>query len=682
MNINKDIGIPGIIPGYHILEAIRESYPHTVYRAESKAAGTEVVIKTLTDKYPKNEDLAGIQREYRIIKELGHHGVIRVLELVSHGHGNLAIVMEKFGESLDLYVSRFENRAMPLDQFFALSIRLVEICLEMHERKIVHKNLQPANILINGDGDLRLIDFNVSSELSREHLDRASISEWNEKTLPYISPEQTGRINRDIDYRTDFYTLGVSFFQLLTGHLPFNANDSLEWVHSIISRQAPLAHTVNGNIPRMLAEILAKLMSKNAEDRYQSSYGLKVDLEKCRDQWSKGLHDLSFSIGQSDVSRRFQIPQKLYGRESEINKLESCFNNASAGAVEFCLVSGYSGIGKTSLVHELGKPIVQKKGYLINGKFEQFRQNAPYVALASAFQDLMRQLLGEPKKQLDSWSEKISGALGSSAHLIIELIPELELIIGKQPPVPDLSPTETQNRFQLLFVNFVKVFADAEHPLVIFLDDLQWSDVPTLNLVNRLVTSHELSHLLFIGAYRDNEVENTHPLSLTIREIQGKRVVEHLLLTPLNFDATDQLTRETFLCEPGRSAALSQIVYEKSAGNPFFTIELLKNLHDREIIYFNSARGCWDWDIDVVKNVDYSDNVIGILVANQARLEPSTQHVLQLAACIGASFDLKTLSIIRESSMEKTGAELQEALRSNMVAPVNESYRFVGAQSV
>jgi predicted ATPase/class 3 adenylate cyclase/GAF domain-containing protein len=678
MSANKDIFSPAIVPGYTILETIRVSYPHTILLARKDPGGEAVVIKTLTGKYPKNEDLAGIRREYRIIRNMDIGGVVRAHELVPYGNGNLALVLEKFGTSLEDHLHTFSNKVMPPDKFFEFSGRLVDICRQIHEKRIVHKNIQPANILVDEDGGLRVIDFNVSSELTREHLNRSSVLEWNERSLPYISPEQTGRINRDIDYRTDFYSMGVTFFQLVTGQLPFSATDPLEWVHFIISRQPPLASSVNPEVSLMLSQILAKMMSKNAEDRYQSSYGVKADLEKCRDLWSKGQQEVSFQIGSSDVSRRFQIPQKLYGRENELSKLESCFNNAAEGAVEFCLVSGYSGIGKTSLVHELGKPIISKKGYLIDGKFEQFRQNAPYAALASAFRDLTRQILGEPQKQLDIWNERISKALGSSAHLITELIPELELIIGKQPPVPDLLPAEAQNRFQLLFVNFVKVFANEEHPLVIFLDDLQWSDIPTLNLLNRLVTSHELSHLLLIGAYRDNEVETAHPLSLTISDIQAKRNVEQLFLKPLDLAATEALTRETLLCNDDRTAGLSRIIFEKSAGNPFFTIELLKNLKERDIIFFDASRGCWDWDLAGAKNADYSDNVIGILVANQSRLDPDTQEVLQLAACIGNSFDLKTLSIIHGTSMESTASSLLEALKQNMIAPASESYRLVG----
>lgn len=681
MEINKDIGVIELIPGYVIHDKIQESYPHVIYRATRKEDGVPVVIKTLVDKYPKKEDLANIRREHQITHHLQFEGVIKVFTLQPYGHGNLAMVMEQFGLSIKDLLAQREHRVLPLEEFYPLALKLVKILGEVHKKKIVHKNLIPSNILIDQiSGELRIIDFGSASELTREHLDTISISNRIEGSLPYISPEQTGRMNRDIDYRTDYYSLGVSFFEMLSGKLPFEANDPLEWVHYHISRPPPAPNSINKNIPEALARIVLKLMSKNAEDRYQSSYGLQVDLEKCWEQFKQGVENTSLILGEADVSQVFQIPQKLYGREVELEKLESYFENASHGSVELCLISGSPGVGKTVLVHELGRSIVKKRGYLIQGKFEQFRQNTSYIALANAFRDLMRQLLGESKPRLDNWCHKISEALGANAQLIIDFVPELELIIGKQDSVPDLSPAETQNRFLLLFQNFVKVFAREDHPFVIFLDDLQWSDVPTLNLIHRLVTTQELSHLLIIGTFRDNEVDATHPLNLTLSDIEGKRFIERLSLHPLTEEATNQLTKDTLLHEENQTRELSHLIYEKTGGNPFFTIELLKNLQEREIIFFNIQKRNWDWDSQAVRGIAYSDNVVDILVANQNRLSESTQHVLQLAACIGTTFDLRTLSIIEESTMEKTGAELYEALKANMVKPQNDSYKYVGLE--
>jgi predicted ATPase/class 3 adenylate cyclase len=669
------------IPGFAVTEKVCDSFPHVVYRATRETDGETVVLKTLAADYPKKEDLASLQREYRITRNLDVDGVIRVHDLVAHGQGNLALVMEGFGISLRAYLDLFPNRILPADQFFPLALRMVDVCGRIHDRRIIHKNLEPSNILIRPvDGEIRLIDFGSSSELSREHQDSAALAKWIEGALPYISPEQTGRINRDIDYRSDFYTLGVTFYEMLTGRLPFQANDPLEWIHATISRQPEPPDRINPQVPKALSAVVMKLLAKNAEDRYQSSYGLETDLKECAALWRSGSSETTFPLARADVSRRFQIPQKLYGREHELARLEAHFENAAHGAVEFCLVSGYSGIGKTALVRELGRSVVRQNGYLIRGKFDQYRQNAAYAALGAAFRDLVRQLLGESRERLDQWQADIRDALGTNAQLIIDVIPELVHVIGQQPQVQDLSPAEAQVRFQMAFVQFVRVFARAEHPLVIFLDDLQWSDVPTLHLVTRLVTAHELSHLFIIGAYRDNEVDTTHPLSLTLREIEGKRFVENLSLQPLDQSATDMLARETLQCSAERAGPLSQVLYERSGGNPFFTIELLTNLKDREIIRFDAASGGWTWEMSAVRQVHYTDNVVDIIIARQNRLPPATQNVLQLAACIGATFDLRTLSIIREASPEQTNAELEDALKAHLVVPLNASYKYVGTE--
>ncbi len=673
--------IDKLVPGYEILERIYQSGVHVLYRARRIENKEEVIIKTCADKYPKKEDLLEIQREYRIGSQLKIEGVIKYYDLVPYGLGNLAVIMERFGISLHDYVSKFENQIIPLNKFYPLAIRLVQICGNIHVKKIVHKQIEPSNILIDPvSEEVVIVDFGAASELSREYLENVSFSKLLKGNLPYLSPEQTGRINREIDYRSDFYSLGMTFYEILNGQLPFQANDPLEWVHSIISRDPMPLHESNPRVPHKLSEIITKLISKNAENRYQSAYGLIKDLEKCRESLDKGHHDFSFDIAEFDVSRKFKIPQKLYGREEEVEKLESYFSRSSDGSIEFCLVSGYSGVGKTALVKELRRSIVKKNGHFIRGKFEQFRQNAPYVAVGNAFSDLMRQLLGESENRLKSWQKKIKQSLGSNAQLMVDLIPELQIVIGEQEVVPELSLEESQNRFLMLFVNFVKVFAAEDHPLVIFLDDLQWSDVPTLKLINRLVTANDLGYLFVIGAYRDNEIDTTHPLNLTLREIQSNRFVENLSLSPLDLEATTQLTRDTLLADPTRSKELSRVFYEKTGGNPFFTIELLKNLKYKEVIYFNVEKACWDWDIKAIKDEDYSDNVIDILVNSQSRLSPSSQRSLQLAACIGTTFDLNTLSIIEGRSTDKTGARLYDALRFNMIVPLDESYKYIGAQ--
>nr|CRH04771.1 Putative serine/threonine kinase with two-component sensor domain [Candidatus Magnetococcus massalia] len=669
------------VPGFKILEILSDSGEYIVYRAQREGEDGEVVLKTLRAKYPQKDEIAEIQRDFQIAQRLHADGIIQVHDLIPYGHGTLAIEMEAFGLSLNDFLLNKGGKTLPLDQFFPLAIRLAKILGYMHGKSIVHKDISPKNVLIEPDsGEIRLIDFGISSELSRERQDVA-LSKRLEGSLPYISPEQTGRMNRDLDYRSDYYSLGVSFFQLLTGRLPFSANDALEWVHCHISLSPPAVHTVNEKIPEALSHIITKLMSKSAEERYQSAYGLIADLERCFEDYNNGTLDQLFELGTSDRSGKFQSPQKLYGREKELTQLEGIFESVSQGEVAFCLVSGYSGVGKSVLVNELGKSIVRQKGYLISGKFDQFQQSEAYMAFAVAFRGLMQQLLGEPNERLARWRARITEALGANAQLIIDLVPELELIIGKQPAVPELSPAEAQNRFQLLFLHFVKVFCSAEHPLVIFMDDLQWSDIPTLNLIHRLVTARELNHFFLIGAYRDNAVDATHPLAVTLGEVKKRRAIAELSLQPLNQVAVDQLLADILCGSAEQAHPLGELIYEKAKGNPFFTIELLKDLYEKEIISFEPTTGHWEWDLEAVKSTQQSDNVVDFLVTSQRRLDASTQQILQLAACIGTRFDLKTLAIIHERSLEQTAKVLLDALQRNLVVPLCESYKFVGLGS-
>lgn len=682
MEITHEHGISELIPGYLILEKLSASPLHVVYSAICKADNTEVIIKSLADSFPRREDIANIQREYKILSQLQFEGIIHVISKVPFGQGNWGIVMEKFGIPLQKYLDRSERRCVASKQFFPIAIQLVKILGSLHERGIIHKDINPVNILIEPEsGALRLIDFSASTELTRERQD-ASLTKRIEGSLPYMSPEQTGRMNRDVDYRTDFYSLGITFYQMLTGQLPFMASDPVEWVHCHISKKAAPLNKVNRLIPDVLSDIVAKLISKNAEDRYQSAFGIVTDLEKCRDRMRKGYRDFSFELASADVSPVFQIPQKLYGRNYELDRLISHFENVSNGSVEFCLVSGYSGVGKSVLVYELGRFIVKKRGYLIHGKFEQFKQNNAYAAFAGAFRNLVYELLGEPENILDNWRTAILNALGNHARLLIDLIPELELIIGQQPPVQELPPAEAQKRFFILLQNFVEVFTSKEHPLVLFLDDLQWSDIPTLNLIHHLVTSREMGYFLLIGAYRSNAVDASHPLNLILGEIQKERLVDNLNLEPLSEEAVNQIITDALHCQLEEAKPLSRILFEKAAGNPFFTIELLKSLHQRGAIRFNSKTGKWNWNIEEVRKTENSDNVVDFLVAGLSRLKKTTQQVLQLASCIGATFDLKTLSIIHESTPGKTAKELDEALRSNIVIPLSENYKYVGLDAV
>ncbi len=668
-----------VLAGYEIGAALHRSRLRSIYPAVRRADGLAVVIKTLDAEYPNKRNVAELRREFHIAKRLQTvAGVIRVHALEPHGNGNIAIVSERFGRSLTQLIAAGDDQAAPFECFFNVAISVAETLARVHELDVVHKNIEPNSILVDDSGALRVIDFGIASELSLER--QQYVSDQIEGALPYISPEQTGRMNRDLDYRSDFYSLGATLYELLTNQPPFQAGSVLEWVHCHISKLPRAPSEINPSIPEPVSAIVLKLMAKNAEERYQSSYGLIDDLRRCQRHLVQTGGVACFALGVRDVSRKFSIPQRLYGREPEVAVLLSLIEQVSAGGSEFCMVSGYSGVGKSALVNEISKPLVRQRGYLIQGKFDQFQRSTPYSALGVALRSLVEQLLTESAERQHALREMIQAALTTNGRLLIELIPRLESIIGPQPPVPELPSTEAQNRFQITLIHFVR-FVASRQPLVIFLDDLQFSDAPTLNLIKRLATARDLANLLVIGAYRSNEVDVGHPLRLALDEIQESRSIHELELHPLELSSVEQLVADTLHTDADTARPLSVYLHEKTQGNPFFLGEMLRTLEQSRTIAFAPATGRWRWDMDAVRRSGVSRNVVDFIVNNLRKLPPAAQRLLQLAACIGNTFDLRTLSIIYENSVDETGEELLPALQRHMVIPLHEDYKLVGKAS-
>ncbi len=670
-----------IIPGYEIGDPVHRSGLRTIYQAKRLTDGLPVIVKTFDTEYPSRQHVAELRREYHIALRLQPvQSVIRVHALESHGNGNVALVLEWFGRSLAEQMTAEHRRALPLGRALSVTIAVADAVGQIHEHGVVHKNIEPNNILIDDNSNaIRLIDFRVSSELSVERQNGA-FSRQFEGTLPYMSPEQTGRMNRDLDYRSDYYSLGVTFFELLTGELPFHADSTLAWVHSHISKSPPSPSEIDPSIPEAVSAIVLKLMAKNAEDRYQSSYGLIEDLGRCQRELAQTGSVPLFALGHHDVSRRFQIPQRLYGRELELAALSALFERVAAGSTELCMVSGHSGVGKSALVNELSKSLIRRNGYLIQGKFDQFQRSKPYSAVAAAFSSLVLQLLAESSERRQALRDELLAAVAPNAQLLIDLIPELELIVGSQPPVPELPRTEAQNRFQIAFVSFVRVIS-SKRPLVIFLDDLQFGDASTLNLIRWLATARDVEHLLVIGAYRSNEVDVGHPLRLALNEIQESRAINELPLQPLERTAVGQLVADALHTDVLSCEPLSALLHERAQGNPFFLTELLKSLAQSRAIVFASDLGRWQWDMDAVRSTvitGITGDVVDFIVAKLRKLPAATQRLLQLAACIGNSFDLRTLSIISERPIDASGEDLLPALQQFMVTPQNADYKLVG----
>ncbi|MEG4270290.1 MULTISPECIES: AAA family ATPase [unclassified Microcoleus] len=666
------------IQKYQIIETVYSGSRTLVYRAIRTNDRLRVVIKLLKNEYPTFSELVQFRNQYTLAKNLCHSGIIETYSLEQYQNG-YALLMEDFGGiSLNEWALKGEN-ALYLSDFLEIAIALCNAFDILYRERIIHKDIKPTNILINpSTKQVKLIDFSIASLLPKETQTLINTNVL-EGTLAYISPEQTGRMNRGIDYRTDFYSLGVTFYELLTGELPFQSNDPMELVHCHIAQATPLVHEINPQIPSVLSEIVSKLMAKNAEDRYQSALGLKYDLEKCLHQLQETQKIESFQIAQRDLCDRFLIPDKIYGREAEVETLLQAFDRVSKGATEMMLVAGFSGIGKTAVVNEVHKPIVRQRGYFIKGKYDQFQRNIPFSAFVQAFRDLMEQLLTESDCKIEQWKNKILEAVGENGQVIIEVIPELSRIIGEQPPAIELSGTAAQNRFNLLFQKFTQVFTSASHPLVIFLDDLQWADSASLKLMQLLMA--DTSHLFIIGAYRDNEVNPGHPLMLTLNEIaKSQAKINTITLAPLSQEQVNRLVGDTLKCSEDVAWPLSVLIYQKTKGNPFFATQFLKALHQDGLIQFDFELGRWQCNLSKVTAQAVTDDVVIFMSLQLQKLPRSTQDVLQLAACIGNSFDLATLAIVSQQSEIETAAALWKALQEGLVLPIGDVYKFYVGQ--
>jgi diguanylate cyclase (GGDEF)-like protein len=664
--------LPNIINQTKIKAKIYESSNSLVYQGVRNSDQFPLILKILKQEYPTPLELSRYRQEYEITHNLNITGVIQTYGLEKY-QNRLVILFEDFGgESLRILMA---NRQFSLAEFFNIAMQSSQILGQIHQQHIIHKDINPANIVFNPDtGQIKLIDFGISTVLERENptLKNPNILEG---TLPYISPEQTGRMNRALDYRTDFYSLGATFYELLTKQRPFSATDPLEMVHCHLAKKPSSVHEINPQIPPIVSDIVMKLLAKNAEERYQSAYGLVADLENCWRQLQVNGSITIFPLAQQDVTQRLQISQKLYGREAEIQKCLAAFERVSQGNCELMLVSGYSGIGKSALVQELYKPITQQRGYFVTGKFEIYQRNTPYSAIIKAFQELVKQLLAESETQLNQWREKLLLSFGSNGRVITDVIPEIELIVGKQPDIPTLSPTATENRFNLVVQNFLQVFTQAEHPLVLFLDDLQWADGASLKLLQQILTAPDSDYFFLVGAYRDNEVNAAHPLQITLEKLQNETVsINRINLFPLNLPQLQEFIADSLQSYPSRVVELAELVLVKTQGNPFFVNEFLKSLYLEQLLYFDVETRAWQWNLAQIQAKGYTDNVIDLMVDKIQKLSEPTQSILQFAAAIGNRFDLAILAIANQTPLLQTGLGLQEALMAELILPLSDRY--------
>lgn len=655
------------ITGFQIGEQIFSSERTLIHRGKRLADNAVVVIKQSGSPYPTHFDLSRLKHEYELLSRLDMPGVLKAHSLERH-HNGLALILEAFdGKPLAEHIAK---GGMDIRTFLGFAVSMAKIVGRIHDRGIIHKDINPRNFLLNGaTGEFNIIDFGLASFLQRQEQEAINPG-LLEGSLPYMSPEQTGRMNRGIDYRTDYYSLGVTYYEMLTGKPPFQAEDAIGWVHCHIAKTPPSLRKRRPDVPEILEKIVFKLMAKKAEDRYNSFAGLVRDLEKCREQLERDGRVDDFALGEGDASATFHIPQKLYGRADETAILQDSFARVAEGGSEMLMVAGYSGIGKSALINEIHKPLVEKYGFFISGKFDQFQRHIPYSAISAAFQGLLKQLLMSPREELLAWQEKLLAALGPNGQVIIDVIPALEKIIGPQPVVPNLGTEENQNRFMMVFLQFLRVFTRKDSPLVIFLDDLQWADIATLNLIKTLMLSDGNEYLLLMGAYRDNEVDHTHPFMIALDELgkAGVRVGE-LVLKPLDQDHLNEMVADTVHAEINDVAPLARLIMDKTAGNPFFVSQFLKNLHHEGLLTFDAQQMRWVWDVAQIESREITDNVVEFMVKKLRTLPDGTQNLLRLGACIGSSFDLRALSIIAEQPVAEVAHRLWPAVEEGLLLP-------------
>ncbi len=656
------------IPGYSVKQKIYEGKKIIIYSGIRLNDNIPILLKLLHSEYPSLYDVARLKKEYELNQKINSDNVLKIYSIETY-EKTPVLISENFGGE---FLQKILNTTIKfnLKVFLDIAIKLSQSLIDIHNSNIIHKSIKPNTVIIDIEkGLVKLTGFGNASFFSKENGTIDAITNLDDN-LDYISPEQTGRMNRSLDYRTDFYSLGILFYKMLTGSLPFKASDKLGIIHCHLAVKPTPLNEIDLEIPKVISDIVEKLIEKMPENRYQKASDLKRDLQKCMDVLIENGSISNFKIGQREISDAFKLPDKLYGREQEIKTLKSVFKRIKNNSKEAIMVAGYPGVGKSQLVSKVQESIKKQSGYFISGKFDQFEHDIPYSALINSFKDLIQQILNESQEQVEVWKRKLLNALGPNGQLIVNFIPEIEKIIGKQQEIIEAATDETKNRFFKAFKDFVRTFCEGNYPLIIFLDDLQWADLSSLKLIEILLGDTEIKNMLFIGAYRYNEINETHPLRIILNNIQKENIIVNtIFLKPLKLNHIKQLISETFHCDLNESNSLAQLCLQKTEGNPFFLSQFLYSLYKDQLIWFNREEWKWQWDLENIQNAQITDNVIKLITTRMLKLPKNTIEILKLAACIGNQFDLNTLSVIFKNTFSNTYNNLFFAIKEGLILP-------------
>ncbi|MCG8339266.1 MAG: AAA family ATPase, partial [Proteobacteria bacterium] len=665
------------IASYLIDDKIYESYFSTIYRCKKVDGDQSFILKKLRD-YPSHKEIADFQREFQTTKDLKVNGVIDAYEIIQFKNTLVMVLEDIDGSSLDRSFKKNINNSEAIDvkKILKIAIQVIKTLELIHEQQVIHKDINSSNILWNEETQkARIIDFGIACNISyhSRHSISNSSSDSIEGTLAYMSPEQTGRMNRLLDYRTDLYSFGVTLYELLTGQLPFYSEDALEVIHSHLAKVPISPQLINPKTPAFLAEIINTLMAKPPEERYQSTTGVLYDLELCLAHLDDCNIIDSVKPAQKDIPNKLNLPSKLYNREKDIDQLLGVYSHVNQGSKEWSIISGSAGTGKTSLVRLLQSKIAKDSHYFISGKIDQLKREQPYSALNQAFQELIDLLLADSITSKNDWKQELIKALDEKGQAIAEVVSELEKISGPQPELETLPPKESKIRFETVFQGFVKVFATKNHPLIIFLDDLQWVENDTLELILGLMNNDEIQNLWIISAYRHDEVSDHHPLAQFIAK--NNSIVKNfnkIELSDLSQKNISELLSDSINHKKDGIDQLAAVVYEKTHGNPFFTNQFLKALHKDALLSFNKEKGEWQWELGKIQALKMTDNVIDLMTKKIQNLSTDSQEILKYSACIGNEFNLYLLSIISNKSYSNLSKELLLTIQEGLIIPESD----------
>jgi len=660
------------VPGYTNINQIHANGACVLFHAVRERDHLPVVLKQLDIDHPTRDEVIGFRREYEFGQALNLPLCVSYLDLIIQG--NRLIIVRAFVEGKNLAQMLCET-AWSLTDKLRVARTLTKLLRDLHSVEVIHKNFIPQNIIWNENTwQATLIDFRLATFLNSEQQPFANPNAI-EGDLGYISPEQTGRVSRPVDRRSDLYSMGVILYELFTGRLPFITTSSSELVYAHLAREPEAPDSLVPNLPPLLSRVIMNAMVKDENERYQSADRLLADLEHIEQVISNP--ELS-KLARPDIRSRdrLALPSKLIGRGPELDILNSEFENVAGGASRMVLISGPSGVGKTAIVNEIHKPILQRNGFFVSGKFDQYQRDTPYSAFGQAFDILCNYLLCEDEAVLVEWRRKILKATGEEAQRLIEITPRLERILGSQPAVEELQPQKAQERLRELFQKFVNLFSTHDHPLVLFIDDMQWADPGSLYLLEEIISDKRAGHLLMLLAYRDNEVDPLHPFAMMVEDCRTRGAsIETLPITPLQPKDVQNYVEEMVQRSDPETAELGLLVERKTAGNAFFVGQFIMALANSQLLAFDYEQSQWTWSFEEINRRNVSSNVVDLMTDRFQALEVRRKTVLQFAACLGARFELRTIAQMLKTDERTIFSDLRTSINEGLIFPINPGYK-------